>query len=123
MKRNMELIREILQKLEDQGTFGGEIGAKSFPNYSAEEVSHHIAIMYDANLIDARESKKGLSGKWVARRLKWEGHDFLDAAKNETVWNKAKEEVKKKGGMFSIEILKKILSKFTMDIVFAELNT
>jgi len=123
MKRDMDLIKEILQKLEDQETFGGDLGAKSFQSHPPEYVSYHIAIMKDAGLIEAKETKKGSNRKFVARRLTWQGHDFLDAAKNETIWNKAKEIVKEKGGIFSIEILKKILAKLAMGYIFPEIDT
>ena len=63
-----------------------------------------------------------MNRKFVAQRLTWEGHDFLDAAEVDTIWNKAKEELKKKGGLFSIEILKKILSKLAMGYVFPEIE-
>ena len=118
MRRNMELIKVILQKLEDKETMDGDIGAKAFPNYPPDDINYHIAILYNAGLIEGREIKHGLITKWVANRLTWQGHDFLDAAKNETIWNKAKEVVKEKGGIFSLEILKKILAKFAMEYVF-----
>ena len=122
MERNMDLIKEILQKLEVQKTFGGGLGAKSFPDHPPEYVSHHIAIMKDAGLIEAKETKKGMNRKFVAQRLTWQGHDFLDAAKVDTIWNKAKEVLKEKGGLFSIEILKKTLTKLAMGYVFPEIE-
>ena len=122
MRRNMELIKVILQKLEDKETMDGDISAKAFPDYSADDINYHIAILYNAGLIEGKEIKHGLTTKWVTNRLTWQGHDFLDAAKNETIWNKAKDVVRENGGIFSLEMLKKILSKLAMNHFFPEMD-
>jgi hypothetical protein len=36
-------------------------------------------------------------------RLTWEGHEFLDAARDEKRWKKAMSTVKEKGGTITIE--------------------
>ena len=41
--------------------------------------------------------------------LTWAGHDFLDAARNDTIWSKAMDRAKTVGGTLSFEILKKVL--------------
>ncbi|MGO8839441.1 MAG: DUF2513 domain-containing protein [Limisphaerales bacterium] len=38
-------------------------------------------------------------------RLTWAGHDFLDAARNDTIWNKAKDEFLKPGISWTFSIL------------------
>jgi len=43
------------------------------------------------------------------QKLTWAGHDFLDAARNDTVWNSAKEKLISVGGSASLEILKALL--------------
>jgi hypothetical protein len=42
--------------------------------------------------------------------LTWAGHEFLDAARNNSVWNKAKSAIVEKGGAVSFEILKAYLT-------------
>lgn len=46
---------------------------------------------------------------WIYSQLTWEGHDFLDSIKNDTIWNKTKESIKSKGlelGQVSFSVLK-----------------
>jgi len=47
----------------------------------------------------------------VTLRLTWAGHEFLDAARNETVWKKASERIKKSGVDVTISLLKDILNQ------------
>ena len=46
--------------------------------------------------------------EWQPKSLTWEGHEFLDAVRHETVWAKTKEVVKSKGGSVSFEVLKEL---------------
>jgi hypothetical protein len=38
-------------------------------------------------------------------RLTWQGHDFLDAARNDTIWSKAKEKFLKPGISWTFSIV------------------
>ena len=121
MRRDMELIRTILIALEEKEDTTKELGPSEIPGYSKEEVSYHFEMLSGARLIKAKEYKN--IKRWCAISLTWDGHDFLDAVKNPKIWEKAKSIVKEKGGIFSIEILKKILLKLAMGYVFPESAT
>jgi hypothetical protein len=41
--------------------------------------------------------------------LTWEGHDFLDAARSETIWKKVMNKVKDSTGTVAFEVLKALL--------------
>jgi len=41
--------------------------------------------------------------------LTWQGHEFLDACRNEGVWVKAKEKIKSIGGEVPLDVLKTVL--------------
>lgn len=120
MKRNMEIIRTILLALEQKENASSEWSYKQIPDYPKEDVEYHFKLLSSAGLMEAKEYKYPRDVVWRAIALTWSGHDFLDAAKNEKIWSKAKKIVKEKGGMFSIEILKKILTKLAMGYVFPE---
>jgi hypothetical protein len=49
--------------------------------------------------------------QYIAKNLTWEGHEFLDAARNETVWNSTKETAKQYGGSIPLELMKGLLMK------------
>jgi len=44
-------------------------------------------------------------------RPTWAGHEFLDAARNDTIWHKAGERIKKSGVGVTLSLLKEILSQ------------
>lgn len=103
MKRDMELGRKILI----------EIGAKEsndwgppplIEGYSQEVVSYHLHLLLQAGLIEA----KNLPGTtdWAVKALTWAGHEFLEAAKNDSLWEKAKKLALEKTGTFTFEALK-----------------
>jgi hypothetical protein len=118
MKRDMDLVREILIALEDRDA---ELNPDEIPNRSPEEVSYHVHLMHEAGLVEAWTSKTFNAPLYaVANRLTWEGHDFLEAARNESVWRKAKQIVAEKGGGLTFEVLKSLLSKLVTDLVIGK---
>jgi len=46
---------------------------------------------------------------WRPTCLTWEGHNFLDAAREESRWKKAMTVIKDKAGTVSFEIVKQVL--------------
>lgn len=41
--------------------------------------------------------------------MSWDGHDFLDASRNEGIWEKAKEKLRTIGNDVPIEVIKVVL--------------
>lgn len=84
MTHNMNLIREILSKIE-QDCFEGaycHITPNSFPEYSAGEVNHNVRLIVERGLAKGLETQAG----YYIEKLTWDGHDFLDNSRNSTVW-------------------------------------
>jgi hypothetical protein len=50
---------------------------------------------------------------WIPKGLTWDGHEFLDAIRNDTVWNKTKRVIADKGGSIPFDVLKDLALKFT----------
>jgi|TARA_B110000093_G_scaffold133925_1_gene143340 hypothetical protein len=42
--------------------------------------------------------------------LTWQGHEFIEAARNDGIWNKAKDIMLKKTGGMSLDVLKVLLT-------------
>lgn len=105
MKRNMNLVRLLLLDRE---------GAEPKPDLSAfteEEVVYHTALLIEAGLIHGLviENNQGALSSTVAFRLTWAGHEFLDAARNETIWKHATERIRKAGVDVSLSLLGDLL--------------
>jgi hypothetical protein len=99
MKRDMDLIRTILLEVEKSTSPGGcQI---KLPDHSREELYYNVQLAQEAGLIDARFAPG--STDFHVLRLTYAGHEFLDAARNDTLWAKAKETVINKTGSLTVE--------------------
>ncbi len=107
MKRDMDLARAILLAVEEKGgpDGGSEIDI-GFPEKTPEEVSYHVQLLHEAGLLQATDYSSIGDYDWMPERLTWEGHEFLDAARNETLWNRAKSITLEKTGGLGFESVK-----------------
>jgi len=88
MRRDMDLIRAVLFKTEALPDANGH--SISVDGHDSEEVCEHLKLAQEAGLVEAR-FLRGEAATCVALRLTWEGHEFLDAARENKIWEKAKE--------------------------------
>lgn len=105
MKRDMELIRLLLLQQETDEK------PPDLDKYDERLVVYNLALMKDAGLIDAAivEDHTGFPSGASVIRLTWAGHDFLDATRNQTIWNKAKEVMLKPGISWTFSLLLEFL--------------
>jgi hypothetical protein len=97
MKRDMNLIRLLLLETEGEET----------------QSVYHSALLVEAGLVHGEIILDG-SGQptgAVILRLTWAGHEFLDAARNDTIWHKAGERIKKSGVDVTLSLLQEILKQ------------
>lgn len=109
MKRDFDLIRQILIKTEEESTPGNWYVPK-IDGFDDLIIQHHIKLMGDKGYLDYYDasSKEGPSYKITGITML--GYDYLDAIKSDTVWNKTKEHVKSKSLSFSFEVIKTVAS-------------
>lgn len=117
MKRDMDLVRKILLAYEENEDSGAFFYPK-IDGYQEKIINHHRGIMCDASLLEPIyhpriDRYEGILGY----RITWFGHDFLDASREETRWNKAKEIGVKIGGV-TLEIMLQILK----DLMLSQLK-
>lgn len=119
MKRDMDLVRSILLELEKHPHVSTRMDL-NIEGYSPDEVSYHVKILDQAGLINAvADANPPFDPTWVPISLTWEGHEFLDAAKDDTRWNRAKGIMKEKGGGMVFEVLKSVLVEMAKAAAFA----
>lgn len=112
MKRDMDLVRQILQSAE-QTEF--EKGPMPFYEARTPDEAYQIALMKDAGLVEARiVQSNGIPRSAVVIRLTWAGHDFLDASRDNTIWAKAVEQVIKPSTSWTFSILTEWLKQEAM---------
>ncbi len=107
MKRDMDLVRRILLEVEKTQYPGGP-HELSIEGYAKEEVTYHIELLKEAGLLLAMSTKSFGGVQHYPIRLTWEGHEFLDAARDDIRWSRTKEVMGKVGG-FTLEMVKAVL--------------
>jgi hypothetical protein len=106
MKRDMELARQILQRIEECPDPSGQGIDLAFPDHTNGEVSYNVKLLAQARLIDAVDMTNAQGLFWMPQSLTYEGHEFLDAIRNDKVWGKVKEQAREHGGKLSFEVMK-----------------
>ena len=105
MKRDLDLTRKILEQVEEKSQGMGMVDL-DIPGFTQDQISYHVMQLDQAGFLKAIDCSTMEGMDWKASSLTWDGHEFLDAIRNEAVWNKIKETVKDKGGSISFEVLK-----------------
>jgi hypothetical protein len=122
MKRDMDLVRKIMLAVE--GAAGQPDLSDLHDEYSERVVTYHCAIILRAGLVNGMVNEEDLDGSvfCVLTSLTWEGHDFLDNARNDTIWNKGKELAMKTAGSLSVDALKAALAIVVRQVVSGEMG-
>jgi hypothetical protein len=70
-----------------------------------------MALCIEAGLVDGDIVKdgNGYPAATAAIRLTWKGHEFLDAARNDTIWKKTIGHMKKAGVAVTLPVLEDLL--------------
>ena len=112
MKRDMDLVRQILFAIEDlPKQHNGFVDIK-IDGRAAEEINYHLMILIDAGLIKADfVTNKMTDYIWKSIRLTWDGHEFLDASRDNKRWEKAKGVMAQAGG-FALDVMKQLLIQY-----------
>ena len=85
--RIVESLRVATREDATPVTAPGEI---MLEGHSRDEISYHIKMLYQDNLVEAVDVSGLGNFHWKVKLLTPEGHRFLDAIKNDTLWSKIK---------------------------------
>ena len=125
MQRDMELIRKILFAIEEKYVDTALMSHQlTIDGYDMKTIAYHCAILHDAGLVydyKGHYSENELQFFGVGR-LTWDGHELLDKIKCDTVWNKTKETIKKKGIPFVLDAVKEIATAITSAMIQAAIQ-
>lgn len=114
MQRNMDLVRTILMRIENNssGRAPADFGIVSYP---PEQVGYHAHIMMQEGLIEGHDVTNFDSNgpEAIPSNLTWKGHEFLDLAREQDRWNRAKAIIAKVGSA-PIAVWMKVLTDLVM---------
>lgn len=121
MKRNLDLIREILMHIEssDEDCFTEEDFAPLCANLT--ELQYNIHLICDSGLVEAEDvTCIGRGTPVPAYRMHFLtslGCDYLDSVRNQSVWDKTKSSLKEVGGSASLDVVKTVASKVILGLL------
>ncbi|MCY4489730.1 MAG: DUF2513 domain-containing protein [Deltaproteobacteria bacterium] len=104
MKRDPELLRALLVEMESSYSPTTVVTI----DRSAEDW-HHFQLLCDEGLVDEIGQ--------ATFRLTSSGHDFLDAIRDESRWQKVMGRVQQTGGDWTLGILKELALQFLKETV------
>lgn len=108
MKRNWDTIRELLAKVEECTLPTEMVRLGDFPKERAAEISYHMALLIEAGLVNGQMVKTlGPEVKdFIAQKLSWNGHEFLDSIRSDTVWQRTKKMFADQGLSMTFDLVK-----------------
>lgn len=107
MKRDLDICRRIALAAEamSNGTYLSELSGIDAPTFAG-----HVQLLLDAGFVDARVfGYLDDSANAAVLRLTNDGHDFLDATRSNTRWEKAKKAVIESGSSLTLFAIKEWL--------------
>ena len=110
MKRDPEYLREILLEMEASNSSVEVVRHYIGMGQAEQKRWHHFQLLCDAGLITQ------VSGSGF--RLTSQGHDFLDAIRDQGRWRKIMDRIRQSGGDWTMEILKTLALRLLNENVF-----
>lgn len=111
MKRNMDLMREILLQVEARPT-PQSIELVEVPSHDQEEISYHVKLLGDAGYLDIYDLRTlGPDGfRYAPSALTNAGHDLLDGMRNNSIWDATKARLLKIGGSAPLDVVQAVIT-------------
>lgn len=116
MRRDMDLIRELMLKLEELPFSLGSVHTLTpgeevmiFDGYSSDEIRYHLDLLIEAGFLVTAGGN--MDGDTYLERLSIAGHDFVDSVRSPEVWAKTKKGAEAAGG-FTVDLLKDLAKGF-----------
>ena len=95
MRRDPDLIRKLLFHFESKPDYSAET-CPSIEGYGEQEIKYHMLLLAQAGFLDHEPSRSETSDRIISVLgfgLTWHGQEFLDAARDDSRWNRAKQNV------------------------------
>jgi len=109
--RDDDLVREILLKIEASQESPLTIDGLGINDWDSKAVGYHLQLLHEAGLIVANFAyADNVVYSALIERLTWDGHEFLNAIRSDTVWAKTKSKITETVGTASIEVVKAVAS-------------
>lgn len=111
MRRDMDLVRELLLAIEGEGEDPLGWMVSVLPHRDPTLVSYHVQLLHEAGLIVAIDLSSCDGYDWRPKRMTYAGHDLLDSIRDPDIWGRTKGGVEAAGG-FTLDLMKALAKGF-----------
>jgi len=113
MKRDMELIRKLILRIEDHPS-GWAPSDLTVEGYSREQIGYHCYLIVASGLAAGADitSLESDGPECRITHLTAAGHDFAESSRNQYIWDEVMGDIREKGfPSVAIDLVKKLLDK------------
>lgn len=118
MKRDWDVIREVLMDVQDMKESERVQASYSLPYGSDEPTAVHVFMLADAGYISGIPADACDGRELLEPRLTWEGMDLLASLESKPVWERVKARATEEGVTITFDVVK-LLAKQAIAQVFA----
>ena len=111
MKRDLDLVRQLMLQIE-------ALPAAPPVQYRMSEIEDpvllaHLEMLIEAGLVNGRISRsQGTRGDVISvSGLTWQGHEWIEMVRSQSLWNDVKSAVLDGGGVLTFELTKAVAAK------------
>ena len=111
MKRDLDLVRQILLQIE-------ALPAGPAAQYRMSEIEDpvllaHLELLIDAGLVNGKIARShGTRGDVISvEGLTWQGHEWIEMMRSQSVWNETKSTVLEQGGALTFDLTSAVAAK------------
>ena len=111
MKRDLDLVRQLMLQIE-------ALPAAPPVQYRMSEIEDpvllaHLEMLIEAGLVSGRISRsQGARGDVISvSGLTWQGHEWVEMVRSQSLWNDVKSAVLDGGGVLTFELTKAMAAK------------
>lgn len=109
MTRENDLVRQILLQVEASRTDGPMHRREFDVDADAETLNEHLRMLAGAGFLELRVIEEAAMPTTIeVLRLTWDGHEFLDTIRSDTVWEKTLQKVADTTGSTSLKVLQSL---------------
>lgn len=130
MKRNLDIVRDILlqvEQAEDYLTINDLFDVRDKRkgcNYTDNEIIYHVELLFAHGFIDGciRRDMNGDITDNSIDGLTWDGADFLESMRDQRVWDRARDTIKKTVGSTTFEVVKQTCTLVATQMIKSNLG-
>ncbi|SRR6266446_5844128 len=114
--KDLDLVRDLLARAEQGQAF----------STTDPKTVYHMRLLREAGLVQAMVTPDEWRGRFtlgILKRLTPDGRQFLQAAKNETIWRRTKQDFIRPGLFFSLRLVSDYLRQKHEHVGFGEFKS